>query len=325
VTGIADAAPKSAGRHAPAAPPEPAAPPGRPAAPIGTRDIRALAQRFVERPGRLLVVSDFDGTLSPVNPDPLGARILPLARSALRRIARLAALHPERVSLAMLSGRTAIDVASRVRVGGVRYLGNHGLEGGWLARRERAEALAVSVDEALVASIDPAAALGRAVRDRLAAPDWLFVEEKGPSVAFHYRAAPDPVAARAALDDAIAAAESGEASSARGALERIDGRKVVEFRPRGAGGKGASLERLLERERPAAVLVMGDDRSDAEAFGTVRRARDSGRLDGLAVGVHGAAETPAEVLAAADVVLPSPIEASRLLSAVAAALERELG
>jgi trehalose 6-phosphate phosphatase len=270
------------------------------------------------------VVSDFDGTLSLINPDPLGARILPLARRALRRIARLAALHPDRVALAVLSGRTAIDVASRVRVGGVRYLGNHGLEGGWLARGARAEALTVSVDEAVAASVDPAGILGAAVRDRLRSPDWLFVEEKGPSVAFHYRSAADPEAARGELDRAIEGAEAAEAATARRALERIDGRKVVEFRPRGAGGKGPSLARLLERERPGGVLVMGDDRSDAEAFATLRREREAGRLTGLAVGVLGAAETPAEVVDAADVVLPSPVEASRLLSAVATALEQRL-
>jgi trehalose 6-phosphate phosphatase len=286
-------------------------------------DLTALAADIVRGATPLLVVSDFDGTLSPVNPDPLGARILPVARRALRRIARRAALDPDRVALAMLSGRTALDVAGRVRVGGIRYLGNHGLEGGWLGRGRRAEDLAVDVDEALAASIDPAGALGRAVRERLGAPAWLFVEDKGPSVAFHYRSADEPATARAAIDDAIAAAGEAEASSALEVLERIDGRKVVEFRPRGAGGKGASLERLLERERPSTVLVMGDDRSDAEAFRALRRQRGAGRLGGLAIGVHGAAETPVEVLDAADLILPSPVEASRLLAAIATGLERE--
>src|SRR5581483_9868139 len=106
----------------------------------------------------------------PVNPDPLGARILPLARRALRRLARRAAEEPDRLALAVLSGRTVIDVAARVRVGGLRYLGNHGLEAGWLGRGGSPEAIEVSVDEAVAASVDPAGLLGRAVRDRLGAP-----------------------------------------------------------------------------------------------------------------------------------------------------------
>ncbi len=278
---------------------------------------------MVSAPAPLLVVSDFDGTLSLVNPDTLAARILPLGRRALRRIARISATRPERARLVVLSGRTAIDVAARIRVGGVRYLGNHGLEGGWLDRGRRPEALEVAVDESVSASIEPAAALGRAVRERLRDPDWLFVEEKGPSVAFHYRRAADPAAARAQVDAALAAVAESPVRAAFDALERIDGRKVVEFRPRGVGGKGDSMARLLERERPASVLVLGDDRSDAEAFETVRRARDEGAIEGLTLGVHGAQETPVEVLAAADVLLPSPVDAARVLSAVAALLERE--
>ncbi|HEU4671922.1 MAG TPA: trehalose-phosphatase [Candidatus Limnocylindrales bacterium] len=271
----------------------------------------------------MLVVSDFDGTLSPVNPDPLGARILPLARRALRRLARRAAERPDRLALAVLSGRTVIDVAARVRVGGLRYLGNHGLEAGWLGRGGSPEAIDVSVDEAVAASVDPAGVLGHAVRDRLGAPAWLFVEEKGPSVAFHYRSAADHAAARAAVERALDGALASEASTAAEVLERIDGRRVIEFRPRGAGGKGEAIGRLLEHERPATAVVMGDDRTDAEAFATVRAERDGGRLEALLVGIHGAAETPIEVAERADVMLPGPPAAARLLSAIANALDGE--
>ncbi|HEY3523816.1 MAG TPA: trehalose-phosphatase [Candidatus Limnocylindrales bacterium] len=279
-----------------------------------------MARRVVDRAGRLLVVSDFDGTLSPVNPDPLGARILPLARRALRRLARRAAQEPERLAVAVLSGRTVIDVAARVRVGGLRYLGNHGLEAGWLGRRGRPESIDVSVDAAVSAAVDPAGVLGHAVRGRLGAPPWLFVEEKGPSVAFHYRSAPDHAAAKAAVERALDAALEEEASTANEVLERIDGRRVIEFRPRGAGGKGEAVGRLLERERPATVVVLGDDRTDAEAFATVRAERDAGRLDALLVGIRGASETPAEVVAGADVMLAGPPVAARLLSAIANAI-----
>jgi trehalose 6-phosphate phosphatase len=293
-----------------------------PATGAGVRD---LARRVVEPEGLLLVVSDFDGTLSPVNLDPLGARILPLARRALQRLTRVAAARPNRIAVAVLSGRTAIDVAARVRVGGMRYLGNHGLEGGWLGRGHPPEAIDVRVDAAVAASVDPAGVLGRAVRDRLGAPRWLFVEEKGPSVAFHYRSAPDHAVAKAAIEAALDDALAGEASTADEVLERIDGRRVVEFRPRGAGGKGEAIARLLEGEAPDTVLVMGDDRTDAEAFATVRAERDARRLDALLVGIHGASETPPEVVAGADVLLPDPPAAARLLSAVASALEAEAG
>jgi trehalose 6-phosphate phosphatase len=284
------------------------------------REARHRALALVAARPPLLVVSDFDGTLAPISPDPMGAIIEPIARRAIRRLARLAEQRPDLLSVVVLSGRTALDVAGRVRVGGVRYLGNHGVEVGDLARSARAEGLAVVVEPALVEWVEPATALGDAVAALLGYPDWLFVERKGPSVAFHFRAAADPDEARLAVLKAI---ESAEREIGGTGLIGLEGRRIVELRPAGAGGKGAAVARLIDGLRPGGVLVLGDDRSDAEAFEIVRRARDRGELHGLAVAVHAAAETPREVAAAADLELASPRDAARLLSVVAGALERE--
>lgn len=271
-------------------------------------------------PGRLLIVSDFDGTLSPITLDPLGARIVPLARTALRRLARIADRRADRLTVVVLSGRSALDVAGRVRVGGVSYHGNHGIEAGALARGHRPERLAVAGDPALEPFAPRARQLGLAVANLLGRPAWLFVEDKGPTVAFHFRQAADTDRARAAVLEAISAAETELGDHGMVALE---GRKVVEFRPTGAGGKGAAVERLLERLAPAAVLVMGDDRSDAEAFEVITAARRAGRIRGLALAVHAAIETPPDVRESADAELPDPVAAAEVLSLVARLLEAE--
>jgi len=263
-------------------------------------------------PGRLLVVTDFDGTIAPITPEPMATRVLPLGRAALRRLAALAEGHPDRLEVVVLSGRAAADVAGRVRVGGVRYLGNHGVEGGALARRSSAERLAVATDPALLRHAPTVHRLADDVAIRLGNPGWLFVEDKGPTVAFHFRRAADGDAARSAL---LAAIDEAETASGEIGLVRLEGRRVVELHPEGAGHKGAAVERLLDETRPAAAIVLGDDRSDAEAFRAIRAAREAGRLrDGLAVGVHGAAETPSEVVEAADVLLAGPYDAARALA-----------
>jgi trehalose 6-phosphate phosphatase len=284
------------------------------------RAVEAAIRRLVEGRHPLLIVSDFDGTLSPIVLEPTAARIVPAARAALRRLARLAEERPERVRVVVLSGRAARDVAGRVRVGGVAYHGNHGIEAGTLARRGRAEQLEVASDAVLEPFVPGATALGRAVARELGSPPWLFVEDKGPSVAFHFRQAPDPERARAALLEAIAAVETEVGDHG---LAAIDGRRVIEFRPAEAGGKGTAVERLIERERPGAVLVMGDDRTDAEAFEAVRVAREAGRLDGLAIAVLSHLETPPEVHETADATLPDPAAAARVLTLVARLLEQE--
>ena len=59
-----------------------------------------------------------------------------------------------------------------------------------------------------------AKALGDAVARSLGEPAWLHVERKGPSVAFHFRQAPDADRARAQVLAAVAAAELQAAASA---------------------------------------------------------------------------------------------------------------
>jgi trehalose 6-phosphate phosphatase len=282
---------------------------------------RQRALELVDARSPILVVTDFDGTLSPIVQDPLGAVIEPLARTALRRLARLAETHTDRLSVVVLSGRTSVDVAGRVRVGGVRYLGNHGLESGILARRRRAEGLTVRADETLQPYVPSTALVASTVADGLGNPPWLFVELKGPSVAFHFRQAPDVDRAREQVLGAIDAAEEDLGEQAL-AMTRLEGRRIIELRPTGAGGKGAAVERLIERNHPGAIVMLGDDVSDAEGFEVIVRERRRGTLAGLAVAVHGARETPPQVRAAADVELATTHDAARLLSALAGALTR---
>ncbi|HKG56137.1 MAG TPA: trehalose-phosphatase [Candidatus Limnocylindrales bacterium] len=286
--------------------------------PVGEAVTRAVALLGARPP--LIVVSDFDGTLAPISTDPMGAAIEPVGRRAIRLLARIADVRPKRLVVVVLSGRTASDVATRIRVGGVRYLGNHGLEGGALARRARAEGLDVRVDAELERFIGPAAVLARGVAQRLGNPEWLFVELKGPSVAFHFRQAPNTDTAREELLRAIDAVERETGGTG---LVGFEGRKIVELRPEGAGGKGHAVARLLDRHRPGAALVLGDDVSDAEAFRTIRAARGRGEIDALAIGINGANETPPAVTAAADLLLAMPRDAGRVLLALARAIERE--
>jgi trehalose-phosphatase len=268
---------------------------------------RQAARLADQRP--LLVVSDFDGTLSQIVEDPWGASILPLGRRALRQLAATDGVH-----VTVLSGRTAADVSRRVRVGNVTYMGNHGIERGYLRRRGRPENMAIEGAD------DVAHDAGHRAEDmadelpRLVSDDWLVVERKPPAVAFHFRQAPDTVEAGRRVR------EAADELDPEGILERFPGRRVLELRPFGARAKGDALRGLIDELNPRAVLVLGDDVSDALAFAELRQARDAGRLDGLAVAILARAEVPPEVADTADMVLPSPAAAARFLSAFARSL-----
>ena len=276
-------------------------------------------------PGRLLVVADFDGTLAEGSRDPGAASIVPLAQRALRRLARVAATQPERVAIAILTGRTVADVAARVRVGGITYLGDHGLQSGTFPRGGSPSRMRTTFRSGHEASHAPAEILAARVPEVLGRPAWLFVERKGPSVAFHVRQAEDRIAARAAVEAAI---ETVDRELPPHELAHYRGRLVVDLRPRTAGGKREAFEYLLADIRPAAVVAFGDDISDADGFAVLRATRGSGEIDGLAVAVTGPHGMPDEVREAADIVLETPYEAARALAALATALvatlEREV-
>ena len=265
--------------------------------------VELAARHLAGRP--LLVVSDFDGTLARIVDDPWGASILPLGRRALRSLAGMPQVH-----VVVLSGRTARDAAARVRVGGVTYLGNHGMERAFLRRGGRPERLTTRVDEAAHEAVHAAERLSDEV-PRLVPESWLIVERKPPAVAFHFRTAPDLAQASAALRAAVDQLDPG------GILERFPGRRVLELRPFGAVAKGEALQALVERYKPHAVFMLGDDVSDAMAFRALRDLRDHGVTDGVAVAVMARPDyMPPGVIEAADVVLNSPAEATRFLSAL---------
>lgn len=265
--------------------------------------VDAALAHLARRP--LLVVSDFDGTLSRIVDNPWGATILPLGRRALRTLAGLRDVH-----VAVLSGRSAADVAARVRVGGVTYLGNHGMERGFVPRGGRAERLRPHVDQAAESAVHAAEMLADRVPEIVGEP-WLVVERKPPAVAFHYRTAPDLEAAGRKVRGAVDRLDPGAI------LDRFPGRRVLELRPPGAVAKGDAFATLFAELRPRSVFLLGDDVSDAAAFHAFRRLRRTGATDGLAVAVQARAEVPPAVAEAADVVLGSPAEATRFLAAVA--------
>jgi len=284
----------------------------------GSAAIQAIG-RLGADPGRLLVVCDFDGTLAVGSRDPGAAAIIPLARRALRRLAGVAAALPDRVSVAILTGRTAADVAARVRVGGILYLGDHGLQAGSFPRGGDPARIETTFRAGHESSLAPAEVLATRVPEILGHPAWLFVERKGPSVAFHVRQAEDRVAARSAVEAAIAEVDS---ASPPHDLAHYRGRLVVDLRPRDAGGKREAFDALLADLQPATVVAFGDDSSDADAFAVLRAARGAGSLDGLAVGVTGPHGMPDDVRAAADALLDTPRDVARALSALARSVER---
>jgi trehalose 6-phosphate phosphatase len=228
------------------------------------------------------VLLDFDGSLSEIVARPELARPVDGARAAL------AALVLRYRVIAIVTGRRSEEVAPLLRVPGVRLLGLYGLEDALPARP---------------------GVLGRTSDVAADAVPEAWVEDKGVSVAVHFRQAPDPVAARAALLEALGpvAAEAG--------LQVMEGKMVVELVPADRPRKGGAVERLATELGLGGVLFAGDDVADLEAFEALDRLEARGAVT-IRVAVRGE-ETPDELLAAADVVVEGPAGLVELLRALA--------
>jgi trehalose 6-phosphate phosphatase len=253
----------------------------------------------------LLVASDFDGTLADIERDPWAARIHGSSRRALRALAAV-----QRVRLVLFSGRTIVDLAARVRVGGAMYLGDHGVERAVAPRGFRVAALRIDTGVAGDADRRVARRLADAVPWDVPEP-WLVVERKSAAVAFHFRAAPDLAAAGARVRAAV------ERHDGARLLQRHEGRRVLELRPRGAATKATTLSALVRDERPSAVIVLGDGPDDAEAFRAVRSAASAIGSVSLCIAVAGHPDVTASVATQADGVLASPRHVGLFLGSLA--------
>jgi len=240
------------------------------------------------------LLTDLDGTLSPIAPTPELARVAPGARVALRALVRRLAV------VAVLTGRSAMDARRMLRVPGVTYVGNHGMEA--LVGRRRW----IHPDAARAAPAIAAVLAGLPARLRR---DDVRYEPKGLTASIHYRGARDAPAARAAILAALAALP--EAAT----LRITEGRRVVELRPPIEVSKGTAAECLLRRGSLRGALFLGDDRTDLDAMRALHAARARG-VRTLAVAVA-SAEAPPELLAEADGVVESVAAVEALLGALA--------
>jgi trehalose 6-phosphate phosphatase len=243
--------------------------------------------RLRAEPERTAILTDVDGTLAPIAERPEQAAVPSRASELLEQLSRRYGL------VACVSGRRAEEAKQLVGVEGIAYAGNHGLElllPGDVSPRSDPSLEGRERDAADFVSELGGAALSEA---------GLRLEDKGPIQALHWRGAVDDRAAEARAHEIAATA-------GRAGLELRWGRKVLELRPIGGGGKDAAVAALLAADGVTAAVYAGDDRTDLDAFRRLRELRDSGELEtALCVGIV-SDEGPPELIEECDLRVDGP-------------------
>lgn len=181
---------------------------------------------------------DLDGTLAPIVSDPENARVPESTGLLLTALSR-------RWPLAILTGRTMADARQRLGFSPHYLYGNHGAE--------RANGIHCPTWRM---QLNPCRDHLRCLHSELALRK-VVVEDKGLSLALHYRA--NPGATTIAWLDALIAPVSST-------VDTSHGHHVMNIMPKNAPDKGDALLEVLQDCGAVQAFMMGDDVNDECAF-----------------------------------------------------------
>jgi len=205
-------------------------------APSGMRILESLC--FT----KTLFAFDYDGTLSKIVPQPSEAHLPPKISDLLQHLSGYA-------PIAIISGRSKIDLKSRIPFKANYLVGNHGLEGldepaNVLKKSKRICSAWRSSLEAMLSTEN----LGPGIE----------IENKIYTIAIHYRHSRQKRRVRSRL---LSLAES-----LNPAPRVIKGKSVINLVPPGAPHKGVALLEIMKREGVTSVFYIGDDDTDEDVF-----------------------------------------------------------
>jgi trehalose 6-phosphate phosphatase len=215
-----------------------------------------------------LLAFDFDGTLAPIVARPEDARV---SVAIAQQLKQLAAMRP----VAIVTGRTVRDVTPRLGFEPHYVIGNHGAEDPWCPAPQ-SDHDALDILRARLEQNRPSLS-----------HHGVTVEDKGFSMALHYRLARDRHAAQTCIDKTIAdLVQSSDASNEP--LKTFGGKCVVNVVVASAPDKGNAVHRLVTRAGVQAAVFVGDDLNDEAVFEqapphwlTVRIGREDARSEAM--------------------------------------------
>jgi trehalose-phosphatase len=225
---------------------------GRPQVPSSAvfDDLDQIFDRLGDR--TLVLLLDYDGTLTPIVDRPEDAVLSDDMRSLLELLAEL-------TTVAIVSGRDLADVRDKVGLADLYYAGSHGfdIEGPDDVRTQQ---------EGAVERLPELDGAEEALKDQLADFKGVQVERKRFAIAIHYRLADEQeIDQIEEIVDSVRADHKG--------LRKRGGKKIFELQPDIAWDKGRAVRWLLDElefvDAGAVPIYIGDDETDEDAFETL--------------------------------------------------------
>lgn len=229
---------------------------------------------------RIGVISDMDGTLSPIVPVPSDAQPTARNRTLLKQLAAQLPL------VAVLSGRAVNDLRERVGMLEIVYYGNHGFER-WHNHQ-------VEVVPEVSQYLPALQAVFEAANGILLPGMW--VENKGATLSIHYRQTENPESSAQYLEPRL------QSLADQYQLRLFSGRRVFEIRPPIEIHKGTAFRALVSQYQLNAAVYLGDDTTDVDALRAARNLRETSHCYAVGVGVE-SPDMPPLVRETADILV----------------------
>ena len=208
----------------------------------------------------LLVATDFDGVLAPLDVDPMAVRAAPGGLEALRALAGLPT-----TTVAVVSGRDLATLRTLTRLGAdepIVLIGSHGAESSDDEVRAAMEAAAVTTED-------------RQLLESLTTDITRLISDRHPSAGLEHKAAAIVVHTRGLPpDDADAAiTEARQLALTHSGVKVLKGKSVLELTVSHAD-KGSAVTALGRARDVTARVYFGDDVTDEDVFTRMTRPDD---------------------------------------------------
>lgn len=217
----------------------------------------ASIESVIKKSKRILLLLDYDGTLTPIAPTPSEAILDGELKKTLVSLA-----HKERYTIGIISGRSLRDVKRLLKIKGIYYAGNHGLE----IEGERVKFIHPDFlrFEPYIREINK---MLQAITHGI---KGIILENKGMTLSLHYRLVDKRWVSKVkrAFHKVCAPYEK------KGKVKLISGKKVLEVRPAIGWDKGMALRKIEKLSSATSsggvTCYIGDDKTDEDAFNVLK-------------------------------------------------------
>jgi trehalose 6-phosphate phosphatase len=214
-----------------------------------------LLKNRLENKDKTLLMFDYDGTLCPIKPKPHLAKMDKDLGDKLENLAE-----EEFLRLAIITGRSIKDLQ---KVSGIKskHITISGLHGGEILNKGE-----IKITSATPKEIETIQKIEAELQEKCAKMDGIFLENKGYSIALHYRLAIENIAEKA-INIFFELVHKYNKS---GLFKVQKGKKVVEMLP-SEFQKSTIVHNLIKENPDYVPFYFGDDITDICAFEEVKK------------------------------------------------------